>query len=91
MSEELEDDAAEILVHSAIEDLFPEPCARWRAAKKEISVRRKQELANKEDAVHQDVARGEDSLRRALHEAVTNDVLLLFPYDLDDFQRAPYC
>lgn len=72
----------EILVRIAVEGIFPESCARWRTAKKEIFARRKQELAKKEDRVCQDVARGEGPLRRALHEAVTKDVMKLFPYDL---------
>ena len=81
MSEELEEDAVEILVRIAVEGIFPESCARWITAKKEICARRKQELAKKEDIVCQDVARGEVSLRRVLHEAVTKDVMKLFPYD----------
>ncbi|KAI0280129.1 hypothetical protein BGY98DRAFT_965783 [Russula aff. rugulosa BPL654] len=79
LSEELEEDAVEILVRIAVEGIFPESCARWCTAKKEICARRKQELAKKDDAVCQDVAGGEVSLRRVLHEAVTKDVMKLFP------------
>lgn len=81
LSEELEENAVEILVRIAVEGLFPESCARWRTARKEICARCKQELAKKEDTIRQEVARGEDSLRRALHEAVTKDVMKLFPYE----------
>jgi len=79
LSEELEENAVKILVDIAVEDLFPESCARWRTAKKEIFARCKQELAKKEDIVHQEIARGESSLRCTLHEAITKDVLKLFP------------
>jgi hypothetical protein len=81
LSEELEENVVEILVRIAVKGIFPESCARWRTAKKEIGSRCKQELVKKEDTVRQEVARGEGSLRRALHEAVTKDVMKLFPYD----------
>jgi hypothetical protein len=81
LSEELEEDAMEILVRIAVGGLFPESCLKWDTAKKEICARCKQELAKKEDTVRQEIARGESSLRRALHEAVTKDVMMLFPYD----------
>ena len=68
-----------ILVDTAVEDIFPESCARWHTAKKEIRARCKQELAKKEDIVHQEIARRESSLRCALHEAITKDVLKHFP------------
>jgi hypothetical protein len=80
LSEELEENAVEILVRIAVEDLFPESCVRWRTAKKEICARCKQESAKREDTVRQEIAREEGSLRRALHEAVTKDVMKLFPY-----------
>jgi len=82
LSEKLEENAVEILVGIAVESLFPESCVRWRAEKKEIRARCKQEFAKKEDTVRQEIARGEGSLRRALHEAVMKDVMKLFPYDL---------
>jgi hypothetical protein len=90
LSEELEENAVEIVVHIAVEGLFPESCVRWRTAKKDIFARCKQELAKKEDAVRQEVARGENSLRRALHEAVTKDVMKLFPYDLVTSSKARF-
>jgi len=89
LSEELEENAVEILVRIAVEGLFPESCVRWRTAKTEICARCKQELAKKEDTVRQEVARGEGSLRRALHEAVTKDVMKLFPsIERDGLSRA---
>jgi hypothetical protein len=78
----------EILVRIAVEGLFPESCVRWRTAKKDICAGCKQELAKKEDTVRQEVARGEGSLRHALHEAVTKDVMKLFPYDLVTSSKA---
>jgi hypothetical protein len=81
LSEELEEKAVEILVGIAVEGLFPESCVRWRTAKKEICARCKQELDKKEDTVRQEITRREGSLRRVLHEAVTKDVMMLFPYD----------
>jgi hypothetical protein len=36
LSEELEENAVEILVRIAVEGLFPESCVRWRTAKKDI-------------------------------------------------------
>lgn len=71
----------EIIAGIAVEGLFPESCVRWRNSKKEICASCKQELAKKENTVRQEIARGEGPLRRALHEAVTKDVMKLFPYD----------
>ena len=88
LSEELEENAVKTLVDIAIEDLFPEPCDKWRTANREIRARYKQESVKREDAVRQEVARGEGSLRRTLHEAVVNDVIKLFPYDLMTFSTA---
>jgi hypothetical protein len=81
LSEELEENAVKTLVNIVIEDIFPKPCDKWRIANQEIRTRYKQELVKREDMARQKIARGEDSLRRALHEAVVEDVTTLFPYD----------
>ena len=81
LSEELEEDAVKTLVDVAIEDLFPEPCDKWRTRNQENRTWCKQELVKRKDTVRQEIARGEDSLLRALHEAVVEDVIKLFPYE----------
>ena len=81
LSEELEENAVKTLVNIVIEDIFPKPCDKWRTANQEIRTRCKQELIKREDMARQKIARGEDSLRRALYVAVVEDVIRLFPYD----------
>jgi hypothetical protein len=81
LSEKLEENAVKTLVNIVIEDIFPKPCDKWRNANQEIRTRYKQELAKREDMARQKIARGEDSLWRALHDAVVEDVIMLFPYD----------
>jgi len=71
----------EILVDIAIESHFPESCARWRSAKKDVCARCKQESAKKEDTAREEIAREEGPLRRALHESVMKHVMKIFPYD----------
>jgi hypothetical protein len=81
LSKELEEDAVNTLINIAIEDLFPELCDKWSTANQGIRTRYKKELIKREDTVRQKIARGEDSLRRALHEAVVEDVMKRFPYE----------
>jgi hypothetical protein len=85
LSEELEENAVKILVDIAIKDLFPEPCDKWRTRNEEIRTRCKQELEKRKDTARREIGRGEDSLRRALYEAVVEDVIKLFPYEFISF------
>jgi hypothetical protein len=79
LSEDLEEKAVQTLVNVAIEDLFPEPCAKWRAANQDIHAKYEQELVKRKDTISQEIAKGEDSLFRILREVVVEDVMKLFP------------
>jgi hypothetical protein len=82
LSEELEESAVLALINIAIADLFPGPCDKWRATNQDIRTRHQEEFGKRKDIVHQEIARGRDSLRRTLREVVVEDVLRLFPYVL---------
>jgi hypothetical protein len=70
------------LIDVAIADLFPELCDKWHAKNQDIRTRYKEELAKRMEMVHQEIARGLDSLQCTLREVVVEDVLRLFPYVL---------
>jgi hypothetical protein len=80
LSEELEENAVQTLIRVALDDLFPEPCEKLRITSEDIRARYRQEFTKRQDAVCQEIAKGEDSLRRGLREVVVEDVLKLFPY-----------
>lgn len=82
MSEELDESAVQVLIDTAIADIFPKPCGKLRAANQFIRTRSKEELGKRNDVVRQEIARGGASLRRTLREVVVEDVLGLFPYVL---------
>ena len=78
---DLEENEVQTLVDIAIKDLFPEPCNKWWTTNQNIRTRYIHELGKREDKVRQEITKGEDLLRYALHEAVVEDVMRLFPYD----------
>lgn len=79
LSETLDENAIQILVGVAIAERFPEQCGKWRAKNESSRARYMQEMMQRKETVRKEVIRGEDSLRRVLHEAVTEDVMRLFP------------
>ena len=91
LSESLDEKAVQTLVDIAIADLFPENCDKWRATNQGIHARYIEELAKRKDTVREEIARGEDALRHALHDVVVNDVLKLFPYVLICCPEAVRC
>ncbi|KAH9047121.1 hypothetical protein EDB84DRAFT_1462824 [Lactarius hengduanensis] len=79
LSENLDGNAVQILVGVAIAEHFPEQCDKWRARNQGARTKFMQELTERKETVRKEVIRGEDSLRRVLHEAVVEDVIGLFP------------
>jgi hypothetical protein len=68
------------LILVALHELLPEPCEKLRITNEDIRDRYGQEFEKRKEAVRQDIAKAEDSLRRGLREVVVEDVLKLFPY-----------
>ncbi|KAH9164611.1 hypothetical protein EDB89DRAFT_2247116 [Lactarius sanguifluus] len=66
LSEALDEEAIEILVDLAFWKIFPGQCETWRATKKDIFKKFKQEVTERSEAACQDLLLREDSLRRAL-------------------------
>ncbi|KAF8262192.1 hypothetical protein EI94DRAFT_1744157 [Lactarius quietus] len=79
LSEGLNEKAIDILIELAFWKMFPGVCRMWRATQKDICERFKKEVAERSDAVCNDLLHAEVSLRRALRESVVDDVLKLFP------------
>jgi hypothetical protein len=91
LSESLDEKAVQTLVDIAIADLFPENCDKWRTTNQGIHARYMQELAKRKDTVHEEIARGEDSLRGVLRDVVVEDVMKIFPYVLICCPEAVRC
>jgi hypothetical protein len=84
LSEELEESSVRALVDVAIANIFPELCDKWHATNQDIRSRYNEELGKRMDMVHQEIARGLNSLQCTLREVVVENVLRLFPYVLID-------
>jgi hypothetical protein len=84
LPEELEENAVRALIDVAIADLFPELCEKLHAANQDIRTMYNEEMEKRMEMVHQEIARGLNSLQCVLREVVVEDVLRLFPYDLID-------
>ncbi len=82
LSESLDEKAVQILVSVAIAELFPETSDKWRARNQGARAKFMEEFTERKETVRKEVIRGDDSLRRVLHEAVIEDVMGLFPYVL---------
>lgn len=79
LSEELDEDAVQILVDAGLPDIFPDQCNDWNVAVTDTRQRFRQELTEKQDKVFRELERKEASLSRALRDEVVGDVLKLFP------------
>ena len=69
----------DILVDVAISTMFPKQCDEWRVGTKNIRRSFREEITKRQDEVCQELNGQESSLRRALREAVVDDVTKLFP------------
>jgi len=82
LSEYLKDEAVRILVDEVISDTFSKQCDEWRSATTDICESFREEMKKKQRTACQDLSSQETSLRRALLDAVVDDVIKLFPYVL---------
>jgi hypothetical protein len=79
LSEYLKDKAVWILVDDIISDSFPKQCDEWRSATTDTRKTFQDEMKKKQEMACQDLSSQETSLRRALLDAVIDDVIRLFP------------
>lgn len=79
LSEFLDEDAVEILVDVALSHNFREQCKAWSAEVKHTRERFRQGLSERQNKAYEDIRRQEASLRRALRDAVVEDVMKIFP------------
>lgn len=80
LSESLNEDEVQTLVHEALGDIFPKQCKDWHVRKQHINEIFAQERREKNIVVAHGLADAEDSLRTALREQVINHVISIFPY-----------
>jgi hypothetical protein len=80
MSEDLDDNAVQILVDVAFSKIFSDQCSKWHATKKGIREQFREELVRRQEVVCQDLYREEHALQGSLREAVVSDVVKLFPW-----------
>jgi hypothetical protein len=79
LSENLNENAVQILVDVALSKRFPEQCSKLHAATRDIREISHKEMTRKQDLLCEELRGEERSLWRALREAVVNDVVKLFP------------
>ena len=79
LSESLEEGAVQILVEVAISKIFPKQCGAWGSATRNTHKSFREELKKRQDKIRQRLNDQKVSLRRALRDAVVNDVMELFP------------
>ena len=79
LSEYLRDEAVRILVDEVISNTFPKQCDEWRSATTDTRKSVREEMIKKQEKDCQDIISQETSLRRALLDAVVDDVVKLFP------------
>jgi hypothetical protein len=79
LSEYLKDTAVQILVDEVISDTFPKQCDEWRSATTDTRKSFQEEIRKKQGIAWQELSSQETSLRRALLDAVVDDVIKLFP------------
>ena len=75
----LDKDAVQILVNVALSRIFPVQCNSWHAAMKTTRERFQKDLTEKQNKACEDLVHQEASLRRALRDAVVEDVIKRFP------------
>jgi len=66
-------------VDDGLSNIFPGQCNDWRAATKNIRERFQRDLAERQNKAREGLVRQEASLRRALRDAVVEDVVKRFP------------
>ncbi|KAF8257887.1 hypothetical protein EI94DRAFT_1220106 [Lactarius quietus] len=79
LSETLDEKAIDILIDLAFWKIFPGECRMWKATKNYVCEESKMAIAEESEAVCQGLLNDENSLRRALREAVVVHVMRLFP------------
>ena len=68
-----------MLVDVALSDILPEQCNTLHTAMKSTRERFEKDLTERKNRACEDLARQEASLRRALRDAVVEDVMKRFP------------
>ena len=79
LSEKLDEKAIDILIDLTFWKLFPSKCDKWRASKKDVREKFKEEITVRTEAAHEDLLDKKESLRRALRESVVDHVMKVFP------------
>ncbi|KAI9434837.1 hypothetical protein H4582DRAFT_1855657 [Lactarius indigo] len=79
LSEALDEKAIEMLVDLAFGRIFPEQCAMWKTAKKDIREKFKKEATERSELACRDLLSREESLRRGLRGSVVDEVMKLYP------------
>lgn len=91
LSENLDENAIQILLDLHLAHAFPEQCNEWQRARQDISDRLTRESVKGERARLEKLASEENALHCVLHDAVVQKVMALFPFVLFVNSPAPKC
>ncbi|KAI6141825.1 hypothetical protein BKA82DRAFT_829435, partial [Pisolithus tinctorius] len=87
ISESLDDQGLEILVHVGLGKHFPQECANWKHQSAAIQERYKEILDNRIRNAGDELAKAAESATNAIRNAVIDDVVALYPFiDKQAFQ-----
>ncbi|KAI6143619.1 hypothetical protein BKA82DRAFT_2417840 [Pisolithus tinctorius] len=87
ISESLDDQGLEILVHVGLGKHFPQECANWKHQSAAIQERYKEILDNRIRNAEDELAKAAESVTNAIRNAVIDDVVALYPFiDKQTFQ-----
>ena len=79
LSESLSAEELKILLDVGLKERFPDLCDAWERQTKEVHTIFQRKLMAEQDTVNTNIARGAESLRYKIHEAVVTKVLRLYP------------
>jgi hypothetical protein len=91
LSENLGENAIQILVDLHLAHAFPEQCNEWQSVKQDISDILTRERVKGERSGLEKLAGEESALRYVLRDAVVQDVMALFPCVLFVNSPTPEC
>ncbi|KAI6111765.1 hypothetical protein EDD17DRAFT_1480234, partial [Pisolithus thermaeus] len=79
-SDSLDGEALNILVHNGLRKRFPDECAKWERGCVDVEAQYKRVRTDGFNQVKVNLDKGEENLTSAIHEAVIDAALDLYPY-----------
>ncbi|KAI6101022.1 hypothetical protein EDD16DRAFT_1716799 [Pisolithus croceorrhizus] len=89
LSQSLDGEALNILVHNGLRKRFPDECAKWERGCVDVEAQYKRVRTDGFNQVKVNLDKGEENLTSAIHEAVIDAALDLYPFLERESFRSP--